>query len=1111
MNAQIITDLNAAPHDPIGGKALSAALQLLGPGPFAVRSSAHAEDGHDHSFAGQFESFLNITSENVPEFIEKVRHSGCSDRIKTYTSSHEIDGSSPLSVIVQAMIPARAAGVAFGADPVTGERDVTLVSATPGLGEALVSGEVDADSWRISRNGDVLSKKLVQEDAPTLTPGELTRIVALCHSCNFLFDRPQDIEWALAPDGQLWLVQSRAITTLAGLPDPADDLIVWDNSNIAESYGGVTTPLTYSFAARIYEHVYREFCKLLGVPRWKIRKHDDVFPQMLGLVRGRVYYNLVSWYRVLALLPGFQLNRRFMEQMMGVKTAMPDEVVGKIIAQTRTSPWRDRLALIGTTFGLIRSHRRLPQQIKLFYQRLNDSLQLETPLAQLRGEELVAHYQELEKRLLQKWDAPLVNDFFAMIFYGVLGKLCSNWLHDQNGTLQNELLQDSGDIISARPPRLIKEMAELVRPHPNLARLLADQKASRSSKLRAVRDFPALQKKLTAYLDEFGDRCLEELKLESATVVDDPGPLLSSIGGFALREPAPPQEVIPPKIKLTNPFKKLLFNWVLKHTRARIRDRENLRFERTRVFGRVRQILRELGGRLATDGQLDSPDEVFHLRLDEALATFNHTAITHNLRGLVAARREEFARYHDQPAPPDRFSCRGALHRQKTFTDETQTPTETEGDFQGVGACSGIVRGPVRVVTNPREASLEPGEILVATQTDPGWVVLFPAASGLLVERGSLLSHSAIVARELQLPASSPFLTSPPPSRPATSSRWMAKPAVSPASTMKTEIQDRADFSQVRYGQCWEDADILVKALKVHEGRRCLSIGSAGDNSFALLAAGASHVTAVEMNPAQIACINLRKHAYLNLSYPEFLTRIRVRGKFERYFDLFRTRVLPLAHSRKTTAALLTPENYEERRSFYDHTWNTWRWRAIFKVFFSRFVMGRLGRDPAFFDYVEGSVADRILERARFALVDLDPSQNPYLHWILTGDYGEVLPLALQRDSFFNIRTALQEHRFEIIEGTLEQALAQSDESFDAFNLSDIFEYMSEASTESLLRSLVAHSTPGARLAYWNMLAPRSRPASMSTLLKSCEEEARQLFQQDRAFFYSRFLVEEVL
>jgi len=322
---------------------------------------------------------------------------------------------------------------------------------------------------------------------------------------------------------------------------------------------------------------------------------------------------------------------------------------------------------------------------------------------------------------------------------------------------------------------------------------------------------------------------------------------------------------------------------------------------------------------------------------------------------------------------------------------------------------------------------------------------------------------------------------------------------------MKTEIQSRADFSQVRYGQCWEDADILVKAL-LPSGRRCLSIGSAGDNSFALLAAGASHVTAVEMNPAQVECIKLRQNAYLNLDYEDFLkTVVESSGKFERYFNLFRTRVLPLAHNHHRVTELLQPRSPSARKDFYHNTWNNRRWRLIFKAFFSRFLMGRLGRDPAFFDFVEGSVADRILSRTKYALTTLDPSQNPYLHWTLTGSSRKVLPLALQRDSYEKIRTSLKENRFNIIESPIEDVLEPG--NYDAFNLSDIFEYMSEEATRTLFDRLANASTPGARLAYWNMLAPRQ---SSSTRIKSLPKESEILFKQDRAFFYSRFLVEEI-
>ncbi len=364
-----------------------------------------------------------------------------------------------------------------------------------------------------------------------------------------------------------------------------------------------------------------------------------------------------------------------------------------------------------------------------------------------------------------------------------------------------------------------------------------------------------------------------------------------------------------------------------------------------------------------------------------------------------------------------------------------------------------------------------------------------------------------------------------------------------------SEIQQRADFSVIRYAQCWEDSRLLSAALKP-QGRHCLSIGSAGDNSFELLANGAASVTAVEMNPAQIACIELRKTAYLTLDHAEFLELLGSRpssrrhaiyqacrtglppavrdfwdstpdaiergigsaGKFENYFAMFRKFVLPLAHSRKHVQSLLIPRTPTERERFYHEIWDNRRWRWIFRLFFSRTVMGALGRDPEFFRYVVGSVADRILMRTRHALAVLDPTENPYLHWILTGTHGDVLPEALEVKNFNLIRNALTENRFEVVQGPLEGLLAkQPERRYDAFNLSDIFEYMSEENTAVLLRKIADAANPGARLAYWNMLAPRSRPEALAGRLKSCDAEAERLFAEDRAFFYSRFVVEEAI
>jgi S-adenosylmethionine-diacylglycerol 3-amino-3-carboxypropyl transferase len=231
-------------------------------------------------------------------------------------------------------------------------------------------------------------------------------------------------------------------------------------------------------------------------------------------------------------------------------------------------------------------------------------------------------------------------------------------------------------------------------------------------------------------------------------------------------------------------------------------------------------------------------------------------------------------------------------------------------------------------------------------------------------------------------------------------------------------------------------------------------------------------------------------------------------GKFEKYFQLFRRRVLPLVHSPRRLEELVRPKEISERFTFYEQTWNTWRWRCVFKLFFSRFVMGRLGRDPEFFRYVEGSVADRILERARYALTELPTHDNPYLDYILFGGYRKALPRYLRPENFDKVRQNLEKLR--TFEGTIEQAAEKyGDDGFDGFNLSDIFEYLDLAHCERIFCTLRDRSRMGARFAYWNMLLPRQRPESLSERIKSADELAQELFAQDRAFFYSRFIVEE--
>jgi pyruvate,water dikinase len=756
----------------------------------AVRSSASDEDGAQHSFAGQLDSFLAVPPSEVGRMAAAVWRSGFSDRVFAYRKEHGLGCVPPApAVLIQRMANADAAGVAFGADPVSGQRCIAVVAAVFGLGTALVSGDADADTFRVDLDGQIVgraiaNKRVVHRPAPGTMDGiraeavpkdqaqrpaihddHVRAVAELVRRTGQFFGRPQDIEWAIE-GGRLYLLQSRPITSLAQTVDPDGILNLWDNSNIAESYNGVTTPLTFSFARRAYEEVYRQFCKILRVPASSLARHDEVFRQMLGLIRGRVYYNLLSWYRVLALLPGFRVNRRFMEQMMGVKEGLPESLLAEL-SQTR---WRDRLQdrfrFLGSLAALTMNHVTINRQIRQFYVRLDEALGKKPPdLDKLRPDQLASYYHDLERQLLTRWDAPLVNDFLAMIFYGLLRALAARWCGDAASTLQNDLLCGEGGMISAEPAARLREMAQTARAQPELISALCE--GSLADIKLALTKAPEFRSRYQAYLDKFGDRCMEELKLESATLHDEPLTLLRSAGQLARRLASGEGSAeVKPETNLRRhaeervqqalrwrPIRRLLFGWVLSNARARVRDRENLRFERTRLFGRVRRIFVELGRQFNSLDLLDQPRDVFYLEVNEVLGFIEGICSTTDLRGVVALRKAEFERFAAVPAPDDRFETRGIVHQGNTFQGGGSVGTPTGDKLQGLGCCPGVVRGPARVITNPKGAALNTGDVLVAERTDPGWIMLFPSAAGLLVERGSLLSHSAIVAREMGIPA----------------------------------------------------------------------------------------------------------------------------------------------------------------------------------------------------------------------------------------------------------------------------------------------------------------------------------------------------------------------
>lgn len=362
----------------------------------------------------------------------------------------------------------------------------------------------------------------------------------------------------------------------------------------------------------------------------------------------------------------------------------------------------------------------------------------------------------------------------------------------------------------------------------------------------------------------------------------------------------------------------------------------------------------------------------------------------------------------------------------------------------------------------------------------------------------------------------------------------------------ESSISEKAAFNFIRYASVWEDADILCEALAPSsKNGRILSIASSGDNVLALLTLDPKEVIAADLSSAQLACVELRMVAFRHLDHDALLAFLGVNpstgrtkvysqlrgelspsaaefwnghpkaiedgiihvGKFEKYLRFFGTKILPWIHSQSKRDELLVQRSLSEQTHFYDEQWDTWLWKTFFRTFFSRSVMGMLGRDPAFFDQVEGTVSERILTRTRHAMTQLPTFNNPYLVYILTGNYrANALPRYLRPEYKDAITARLD--RVKLYEGPVQDA---DKGPIDGYNLSDIFEYMNEEEFEKCYKTLFDKANVGARLAYWNMLVPRKTPASLHKFVNNLEDISSALHFHDKAWFYQAFMVDEVV
>ena len=707
---------------------------------FSVRSSSMLEDSEAHSFAGQFDTYLHVSPADLENAILKCAASLYSANALKYAC---INGISLMDcwmgVIVQEMIDADTSGVIFTSNPQGLLNEAVIVNGS-GTGDLVVEDKVPVTTYYYNKT----DKKAYYEtsgQSPILSGGFIEKLTDISAVLCRDFGKPLDIEYAIKAD-EIYILQARPITTLDGRK-----LTVLDNSNIVESYPGISSPLTYSFIREAYKGVFKNAAHIVTGSRKLVSRCDGVFENMLGFVNGRVYYKLSNWYTLIKLLPGANKIIPVWQDMMGVKNKELCYTDVKVsFLQTVRMYISFLFAFLGTPKKMRKLEREFGAVNRHFHQTYSDTLS---------NGDLVALYGQLREKLFDKWGITLLNDTYAFVFTGLLKSTFKKSGAENYEEETLKYISGISNIESMKPVRELIKISELVLTEGQTEALKAlDHDAA---VFEFLKEQGTLQEKLKHYVEAYGDRSLEELKLESKTFRVSPILLIKKILEYTedplrLKKMAVSfEDIAAPELPdRFGFFKRKYIAFLSKRATTGISDREASRLNRSRIYGMVRSIFMHLADRFKQEGLIDDVEDIFYLKTEEIFSCVNGTA--EDLKRIIQSRKTEFVLFDKLPAY-SRLIFAGDEWNKHHKNVNSETVEEHFNKITGTPCSGGIATGEVAVINSPGDARNIKDKILVTKMTDPGWVFLLTAAKGVIAEKGSLLSHTAIISRELKIPA----------------------------------------------------------------------------------------------------------------------------------------------------------------------------------------------------------------------------------------------------------------------------------------------------------------------------------------------------------------------
>ncbi len=709
---------------------LSAHYQRLGGGSVAVRSSADGEDSADTSFAGQYETILNVEGIDalknaISECVRSLDINRASAYRQSFSHQQKQDHDTPVQmhVVVQCMVDAKVAGVLFTVDPVSGRRDHIVLDAVPGLGEKLVSGTTTPDHYVVTRNNTIVQSD-IQGTEPTLTLETISTLVSQACDIEKKYGQPMDLEWAIDQQGNLFWLQARPITALPADPNELDATIddesdVYILHNIGEAMPNAVTPLTISTTGR---------CMDLGQQLMHIDMgmQDKILdnPRFSCNFYGRFFQNLTATANIASYLIGIN------------KDTVALSLCGHRVAELKLAPKK-------SVWIRLRNGWRYAQYMTTG-PRAHDAFRNELTQWQITaGENAKSTWKNIDAclpKLTSAYQYHMASTGGAAVTTSALLQILARGktILPEHHVMMANLIAGAQNVESVDIAHGIHRIVEAVFKTSNadyLANLNTDELLEwlRSDQAGIVRSA------YESYLQRHGHRAIEELEMRQTEWQANPLPLLQMI--LANIHSRRGGNYKPVKEKNPTPLKNPLSRWFIGLTQRAIQRREATKSMLVEATTRFKRAYRILGEQLQHEGLLNDNDSVFFLTHDE-------------LGHLVTENKTDWA---------DKAIKRRTVYQQQLslqFPDISIGKPEPVANVASSDACigtpvsQGLVTGFARVVHTLLEANdIKPGEILITPVTDVCWSPYFAVIGGLVTEKGSAVSHGAVVAREYGIPA----------------------------------------------------------------------------------------------------------------------------------------------------------------------------------------------------------------------------------------------------------------------------------------------------------------------------------------------------------------------